>query len=104
MVAPVVSVAICFEGQFMTNKENFRLCGGTFFTLLLRARKQRMGVREHYKGMSDGMADPMLLMDLVEIANRAKRMVVHICRSLMMRSLPVLMHELKTNMVVASLR
>lgn len=68
MVAPVVSVAICFEGQFMTNKENFRLCGGTFFTLLLRARKQRMGVREHYKGMSDGMADPMLLMDLVEIA------------------------------------
>lgn len=68
MVAPVVSVAICFEGQFMTNKENFRLCGGTFFTLLLRARKQRMGVREHYRGMSDGMADPMLLMDLVEIA------------------------------------
>ena len=68
MVAPVVSVAICFEGQFMTNKENFRLCGGTFFTLLLRARKQRMGVREHYKGMSDGMADPILLMDLVEIA------------------------------------
>lgn len=68
MVAPVVSVAICFEGQFMANKENYKLCGGTFFTLLLRARKQRMGVREHYKGMSDGMADPMLLMDLVEIA------------------------------------
>ena len=68
MVALVVSVAICLEGQFMTNNENFRLCGGTFFTLLLRARKQRMGVREHYKGMSDGMADPILLMDLVEIA------------------------------------
>jgi len=68
MVAPVVSVAICFEGQFMTNNEKFRLCGGTFFTLLLRARKQRMGVREHYKGMSDGMADPILMMDLVEIA------------------------------------
>lgn len=52
----------------MTNEVKYRLCGGTFFTLLLRARKQRMGVREHYKGMSDGMADPMLLMDLVEIA------------------------------------
>lgn len=52
----------------MTNKEKFRLCGGTFFTLLLRTRKQRMGVREHYKGMSDGMADPVLLMALAEIA------------------------------------
>lgn len=52
----------------MTNKDKFRLCGGTFFTLLLRARKQRMGIREHYKGMSDGMADPILLMALAEIA------------------------------------
>lgn len=52
----------------MTNEVKYRLCGGTFFTLILRARKQRMGVREHYKGMSDGMADPILLMDLVEIA------------------------------------
>lgn len=52
----------------MTNDVKYRLCGGTFFTLILRARKQRMGVREHYKGMSDGMADPILLMDLVEIA------------------------------------
>lgn len=52
----------------MTNKRQYRLCGGTFFTLLLQARKQRMGVREHYKGMSDGMADPILLMALAEIA------------------------------------
>ena len=52
----------------MTNERNYRLCGGTYFTLLLRARKQRMGVREHYKGISDGMADPILLMALAEIA------------------------------------
>lgn len=52
----------------MTNESQYRLCGGTFFTLLLQARKQRMGVREHYKGMSDGMADPILLMALAEIA------------------------------------
>ena len=52
----------------MTNERQYRLCGGTFFTLLLQARKQRMGVREHYKGMSDGMADPILLMALAEIA------------------------------------
>lgn len=52
----------------MTNTVKHKLCGGTFFTLLLRARKQRMGVREHYKGMSDGMADPILLMALAEIA------------------------------------
>lgn len=51
----------------MTNMRQYRLCGGTFFTLLLQARKQRMGVREHYKGMSDGMADPMLLVGLAEI-------------------------------------
>ena len=51
----------------MTNMGQYRLCGGTFFTLLLQARRQRMGVREHYKGMSDGMADPMLLVGLAEI-------------------------------------
>lgn len=68
MVVSVVRVAIYRKRQDMTNTKNYRLCGGTYFTLLLRARKQRMGVREHYKGMSDGMADPILLMALAEIA------------------------------------
>lgn len=67
MVVSVVSVAIYRKRRNMTNTKNYRLCGGTYFTLLLRARKQRMGVREHYKGMSDGMADPILLMALAEI-------------------------------------
>ena len=68
MVARDVSVAMFIRGKSMTNERQYRLCGGTFFTLLLQARKQRMGVREHYKGMSDGMADPILLMALAEIA------------------------------------
>lgn len=68
MVARVVSVAIFIGDKSMANERQYRLCGGTFFTLLLLARKQRMGVREHYKGMSDGMADPILLMALAEIA------------------------------------
>ena len=68
MVVSVVRVAIYRKRQDMTNTKNYRLCGGTYFTLLLRARKQRMGVREHYQGMSDGMADPVLLMALAEIA------------------------------------
>ena len=68
MVAKDVSVAMFIRGKSMTNERQYRLCGGTFFTLLLQARKQRMGVREHYKGMSDGMADPILLMALAEIA------------------------------------
>lgn len=68
MVARDVSVAMFMRGKSMTNERQYRLCGGTFFTLLLQARKQRMGVREHYKGMSDGMADPILLMALAEIA------------------------------------
>lgn len=68
MVVSVVRVAIYRKRQNMTNEKKYRLCGGTYFTLLLRARKQRMGVREHYKGISDGMADPILLMALTEIA------------------------------------
>ena len=67
MVVSVVRVAIYRKRQNMTKEKKYRLCGGTYFTLLLRARKQRMGVREHYKGISDGMADPILLMALAEI-------------------------------------
>lgn len=51
----------------MTKNENQRLCGGTFFTLLLQARKPRMGVREHYKGTSDGLSDPDTLIALIKV-------------------------------------
>ena len=51
----------------MTKNENMRLCGGTFFTLLLQARKARMGVRKHYMGESDGLSDPSMLIALIKV-------------------------------------
>ena len=46
-----------------------RLCGGTFFTLVLQALRQRMRAREHYKGESDGLTDPEVLMGLIKVIN-----------------------------------
>ncbi|MHB1155086.1 MAG: hypothetical protein ACYCWE_02820 [Eubacteriales bacterium] len=51
----------------MTNNEKQRLCGGTFFTLLLQARKPRKGVREHYMGDRDGLSEPETLIALVKV-------------------------------------
>ena len=52
----------------MTNEAKQRLCGGTFFTLLLQARKPRKGVREHYLGEADGLSDPQALIALIKVA------------------------------------
>ena len=46
-----------------------RLCGGTFFTLVLQSLRQRMRAREHYKGESDGLSDPEVLMGLIKVIN-----------------------------------
>lgn len=51
----------------MTKNENQRLCGGIFFTLLLQARKPRKGVREHYRGESDGLSDPEMMVALLKV-------------------------------------
>ena len=51
----------------MTNRENIRLCGGTFFTLLLEDRKPRAGVREHYSGEKDGLSEPEVLIGLSKV-------------------------------------
>lgn len=51
----------------MTKNDKPRLCGGTFFTLLLEARGQRMGVREHYLGDTDGLSEPEALLGLAKI-------------------------------------
>ena len=51
----------------MTRNENQWICGGTFFTLLLQARKPRMEVREHHKGTSDGLSDTDTLIALIKI-------------------------------------
>lgn len=53
----------------MTKNENQRLCGGIFFTLLLQARKPRKGVREHYRGESDGLSDPEMMVALLKVVN-----------------------------------
>lgn len=46
-----------------------RLCGGTFFTLILQALRQRMNAREHYDGDSDGLSDPEVLVGLLSVIN-----------------------------------
>lgn len=51
----------------MEKKVNYRLCGGTFFTLLLIAKKKGLGAKEHYKGMSDDVSEPFTLMGLAKI-------------------------------------
>lgn len=51
----------------MKINEKQRLCGGTFFTLILQARKPRMGVREHYMGNTDGLSEPETLIALAKV-------------------------------------
>lgn len=46
-----------------------RLCGGTFFTLVLQALKQRVKAREHYNGERDGLSDPEVLTGLITVIN-----------------------------------
>lgn len=55
----------------MTINEYPRLCGGTFFTLVLQALRQRMNAREHYDGDSDGLSDPEVLVGLIKVINPA---------------------------------
>lgn len=53
----------------MTTDEKPRLCGGTFFVLVLQALKQRVKARQHYKGERDGLSDPEVLMGLIKVIN-----------------------------------
>ena len=53
----------------MTKDTYPRLCGGTFFTLVLQALRQRMSAREHYDGDSDGLSDPEVLVGLIKVVN-----------------------------------
>ena len=55
----------------MTINEYPHLCGGTFFTLVLQALRQRMNAREHYDGDSDGLSDPEVLVGLISVINPA---------------------------------
>lgn len=51
----------------MPNTEKLRLTGGIFFALLLRAKKQRTGLRKIYNGDSDGLSEPDILCGLAKI-------------------------------------
>jgi len=53
----------------VTTNEYPRLCGGTFFTLVLQALRQQMKAREHYSGDSDGLSDPEVLVGLIKVIN-----------------------------------
>lgn len=53
----------------MSKNEYPRLCGGTFFTLVLQALRQRMNARSHYGGDSDGLSDPEVLVGLIRVMN-----------------------------------
>ena len=53
----------------MTKGDNPRLCGGTFFVLVLQALKQRVKARQHYKGEMDGLSDPEVLIGLIKVIN-----------------------------------
>lgn len=53
----------------MTSSNYPKLCGGTFFVLVLQALRQRMKAREHYKGESDGLKDPNVLIGLIKVIN-----------------------------------
>ena len=44
-----------------------RLCGGTFFTLLPKALKQRRKARDRYNGGSDGLSYPDVLIGLIRV-------------------------------------
>ena len=51
----------------LENKE-YALCGGTFFTLLLQARKQRTAARKNAVGEKDGLNDSEVLEGLIRVA------------------------------------
>jgi hypothetical protein len=54
------------ERKTVTTDVNPRLCGGTFFVLVLQALKQRVKARQHYNGERDGLSDPEVLIGLIK--------------------------------------
>lgn len=52
----------------MTRNEKLRLCGGTFFTLLLEARKPLITASGHYAGKKDGLTEYETLIALARVA------------------------------------
>jgi hypothetical protein len=57
----------------MTTDDNLRLCGGSFFVLLLQAKKQRTSARAKTGGDTDGLSDTDILLGLIRVANPKHR-------------------------------
>lgn len=53
----------------MANDDYPRLCGGTFFALILQALKQRAKARQHFQGDRDGLSEPDVLVGLIKVIN-----------------------------------
>ena len=51
----------------MTKNDNWRLCGGTFFCLLLQAKKQRKNDRPQRKDDDDGLSESDMLAALIKV-------------------------------------
>lgn len=58
----------------MKNSVKLRLCGGTFFTLLLEARKPQYGARQRYSGQKDGLTEPETLLGLAKVVVPDRKM------------------------------
>ena len=51
----------------MTKSVKQRLCGGTFFTLFLRARKPLLGANKYYDGKLEPYSEPIALLELSRV-------------------------------------
>ena len=54
----------------MANRDNWRLCGGTFFILISDARNPMPSHAERYMGKQSGITEPETLLALVRIVIR----------------------------------
>lgn len=53
----------------MANRDNWRLCGGTFFILISDARNPMPSHAERYMGKQSGITEPETLLALVRIVS-----------------------------------
>lgn len=68
MVSVNVNMVNSVNKVINMDKTDYRLCGGTFFVLLLQALKQRTKARSHIKGETDGLDDSSVLIGLFKVA------------------------------------
>ena len=51
----------------MPDKPIYRLCGGTFFSLLLQARKSKRSANDHKSGYKDDFDEKSMLAALIKM-------------------------------------